>query len=113
MRQPPTPPRDNDQPLTEFLKHHAPSGPTPPPHLEGQIMQAIMVQQTRQVRRRHYWRRTMPEIVAATTVALWASWQWIVPPTLTPQEISELESFMADNWTGSVNRPADPLGDYQ
>jgi len=103
---------EDDRTLTAFLKQHRPVAPAPAPTLEAQLMQTIVTQrQLDQVAQMRLWRRVIPAAIAATALLAWAGYRVIVPPPLTSQQVSELESFMETAWTGSVNHEMDAL-DY-
>jgi len=104
----PMPNLNDDRALTAFLKQHRPIAPAPAPTLEAHLMQTIATQHhLDRVSRTRWWLRVVPAAIAAMVLLSWAGYRLIVPPPLTPQQVSELESFMETAWTGSVSHEMD------
>ncbi len=100
----------SDISLVAFLRQHRPIAPAPANTLETQLMQTIAVQQQmQQASRSRQLTRLVPVAIALIAAIGWVGSRLAAPPTLTPQEIAELESFVETAWTGSADNETDSL----
>lgn len=100
-----------EEPLTAFLRQHAPVPPVASPHLEQQIMLLVaatpLTAATSAPDQRSWWWSTgLSSVLAASTVlAVWVG-QWLLGASMPETTaLSRLEVFWEGNWQGLVVPP--------
>ncbi|MDX2232172.1 MAG: hypothetical protein NW220_21230 [Leptolyngbyaceae cyanobacterium bins.349] len=103
---------EDDSPLTQFLKHHAPNVPAASADLEERLLTLIEqspqattslppVRRSRPRDRRPHGVWLLPTAIAAGLVAM-VSYQTLLPPQPSEAELAELETFIESTWQGTL-----------
>jgi len=107
---------DSEARLTAFLQAHRTPVPPPALDLEDRIMAMINVPAVAplsklanrsisdETRRRVLWWAAPPAIAASLLVGWFGYQTAFAPPTLSPEEVADLENFIENTWDGTVNR---------
>lgn len=104
---------DKDKDLVHFLRQHRPEVPPASADLEQQILKDVeMLHPTSlplQIRRRRSPLWLVQSVVAAGLVAAIVGYRALIPVQTSPAELAKLETFMENNWHGTIGDP--PEGD--
>jgi hypothetical protein len=100
--------RDRDDALAAFLKAHRSCPPSPASQFEDRLMDRIDREPQLADRRSYYRWWGIPTAIAAGAVMAWGGSQWMKPYPMAADNTAEIEEFLVENWTATLNETSSP-----